>query len=74
MSYVIDNSDEHWPSLRIRSGDRELSFTVKDVAPEAREWLGGVLDRQIEELVALRVHQAVETHKEALRILLGVRQ
>jgi hypothetical protein len=73
MSYHIDNSDKHLPVLVVRSGDYELSFTVKDVAPEAREWLGGVLDRQVNELIDLRVRQAVEAHKKELRKLLGVR-
>jgi hypothetical protein len=72
MSYQVDNSDKCCPALRIRSGDCEISFTVKDVAPEAREWLGKVLDRQINELVDLRVREAVEAHKKALRELLGV--
>jgi hypothetical protein len=73
MSFKIDNYDEHCPQLRIQFGDREMSFTVKDVAPQAREWLGGVIERQVSELINLRVRQALENHKAALRELLGVR-
>lgn len=73
MSFEIDNYDKHCPQLRIRFGEREMSFTVKDVAPEAREWLGGVIERQVNELIDLRVRQALEKHKAALRELLGVK-
>jgi hypothetical protein len=71
MSYEIDNYDEHCPQLRIHFGDRQMSFTVKDVAPEAREWLGGVIERQVNELIALRVNQALDNHRADLRKLLG---
>jgi hypothetical protein len=71
MSFIIDNYDEHCPQLRIKFGDREMSFTVKDVAPEAREWLGGVIERQVSELIALRVNQALDKHRADLRKLLG---
>jgi hypothetical protein len=73
VSFTIDNSDEHCPVLRVRSGDHEISFTVKDVAPDSREWLGHVLDRQVAELVGLRVRQAIDAHQKELRKLLGVR-
>jgi hypothetical protein len=69
---TIDNYDEHCPQLRIRFGDREMSFTVKDVAPKAREWLGEVIERQVTELIETRVRQALEKHKAELRKLLGV--
>jgi hypothetical protein len=68
---TIDNYDEHCPQLRIRFDGYEMSFTVKDVAPEAREWLGGVIERQVSELIALRVNQALDKHRADLRKLLG---
>ena len=73
MSFEIDTYDEHCPQLRIRFGDREMSFTVKDVAPEAREWLGRVIERQVAELIDIHVNQALERHKAAMRALLGVK-
>jgi hypothetical protein len=72
VSIIIDKYDEHNPQLRIRFGEREMSFTVKDVAPEAREWLGEVIESQVTKLIDLRVSQALEQHKAALRSLLGV--
>lgn len=71
MSFRIDTYDEHCPVLRIKLGDRDISFTVRDVSPAAHVWLGEVLERQITELVDLRVRQALAAHKAALRELLG---
>jgi hypothetical protein len=71
MSFTIDNYDEHNPILRIRFGDREMSFTVKDVAPEAHQWLGAVIERQVTELIETRVRQELDKHKADLRKLLG---
>lgn len=73
MSFLIDYYDERNPQLRIRQGDREISFTLASVKPESHEWLGEVLDRQITELVELRVRQALAEHQKKLRDLLGVK-
>ena len=73
MSFTIDHYDEQNPQLRIKQGDREISFTLSPVKPESHEWLGEVLDRQINELVDLRVRQAIAEHQKKLRDLLGVR-
>jgi hypothetical protein len=73
MSYSIDYYDEHNPQMRIAVGDREISFSLMGVQPDSRDWLGRVLDREISEMVELRVREALEAHKKALRDLLGVR-
>lgn len=73
MSFIIDHYDEHNPQLRIKQGDREISFTLAPVDPESHDWLGQVLDRQINELVDLRVRQALDDHKKKLRELIGAK-
>lgn len=72
MSFRIDNYDKHNPCMQINVGDRRIEFSVASVQPDAHEWLGEVLDRQINEMVDRRVREAVEAHKKALRDLLGV--
>jgi hypothetical protein len=73
MSFHIDHYDEHNPQLCIKQGDREISFSLAPVEPKSHEWLGGVLDRQIAELVELRVRQALDDHKKKLRELIGAK-
>jgi len=67
--------DKSNPQLILRFGpdQHEISFTVASVAVGSHEWLGGVLHRQIEELVERRVRQAVHQHQHQLRTLLGVK-
>lgn len=73
MSYDICLYDPLNPQLRIRHGNREISFTLAPVAPDSHDWLGQVLDRQITELVDYRVREALESHKKQMRELLGVK-
>jgi hypothetical protein len=73
MSFIIDDYDEHNLQLRIRQGAREISFSLASVKPEAHHWLGEVLDRQITELVEMRVQEALEDHKKKLRELIGAK-
>jgi hypothetical protein len=72
MTYRINTHDQHNPLLEIDVGDRCIVFTVASVRPKAWDWLGGVLDRQINEMIDRRVREALETHKKALRDLIGV--
>lgn len=72
MTFQIDHYDEHNPQMRIQIGDREISFSVARVQPDAHEWLGQVLDRQISEVVEREVRLALAAHKKALRGLLGI--
>jgi L-arabinose isomerase len=71
MSYLIDTYDEHNPVMRITTGDREITFSVARVQPDAHEWLGEVLDRQINEMIDRRVREALAAHKKQLRDLIG---
>lgn len=71
MSFRIDTYDEHNPCMQIYVGDHRIEFSLARVRPDAHEWLGEVLDRQINEMVDLRVREAVEAHKKALRDLIG---
>ena len=74
MSYEITEYDKGFPVLRIRVGNREISFAIHSVQPLAREWMGEVLDRQITQLVKDAENTAIERHKAELRKLLGVAQ
>lgn len=73
MTFKIDKYDPENPQLVIQSGNRHISFSLASVDPNSYQWLGLVLDRQINELVDIRVREALDVHKKAMRDLLGVR-
>lgn len=58
--------------MRIVIGNRSIEFSADSIKPESREWLGGSLEAQIADLIDIRVREALEAHKRALRGLLGV--
>lgn len=73
MPFIIDHYDPDNPQLRIKQGNREISFTLASVKPDSHEWLGRVLDRQITEIVEISVREALADHQKKLRDLIGVR-
>lgn len=73
MSWKINSYDEHNPTMEITHGNRVLSFSLSSVDPKSHEWLGKVLDYQIEELVNIRVRDALDDHKKQLRELIGAK-
>jgi hypothetical protein len=72
MSYEIDKYDEHNPQLRLKFEEYEISFSLQSVAPDSHDWLGSVLERQINVLVNKRVANAIEHFQQGLHRLLGL--
>lgn len=60
-----------WGMMRIVIGNRYIEFGTDSIKPESHEWLGGSLEVQITELIDIRVREALEAHKRALRDLIG---
>lgn len=46
---VIDESDPRNPIFRTEINGRLYSFTVGPVKPDSRDWLRGIIDRQLQE-------------------------
>lgn len=72
MSHTIYPGEFDDPMLQINIGDRSIGFTLEGIPAEKHEWLANSIERQVQDLIDIRVREALEAHKRELRKLLGV--
>ncbi len=69
-SYIVDNSDGVYAHIEINH--YVYQFTMKDVKPEARQWLVDVLETQMQEVHDRSKRYTVMKFQETAKDLFGL--
>lgn len=72
MAHTVYNGEFGTPILRIEGQNHVVEFSIEGFPADRHEWLGKVLDKQINDAIQRNVDLAIAGQQKALRALAGL--